>query len=67
MDQIAEPHKSDEAQKPPPVRDGDESGQSDYYYDDSTNYEIYHDDSDEPVEDDGGRQVTGVPTCRKAS
>ena len=67
MDQIAEPHKSDQEQKPRPVRDGDEAGQLDYYYDDSTNYEIYHDDSDEPVEDDRGRQAPVVPTCRKAS
>jgi len=66
MDHIEEPHKSDEEQKRPPVRDRDKSGQSDYYYDDSTNYEIYHDDSEKADEDDCS-QAPGMPTCRKAS
>jgi hypothetical protein len=45
-------HKPDE---PETRRVPDQSRQSDYYYDDSTNYEIYHDDADEadePDEDD---------------
>jgi len=68
MDHPEEPDKPNERQKSPRViRDRDETDQSDYYYDDSTNYEIYHDDSDEPVEDDRGRQAPVVPTCRKAS
>jgi hypothetical protein len=54
MDHMAERHKSDDRQEPPDaIRDRGESGQSDYYYDDSTNYEIYRDESDDPEEDDG--------------
>ena len=45
-------HKPNGSEAP---RVPDEPRQSDYYYDDSTNYEIYRDDTDEtdePDEDD---------------
>ena len=68
MDHIAEAHKPDTREKRSPVtRDRDESSQSDYYYDDSTNYEIYHDESDEGDEDEGGSQAPAARTCRNAS
>ncbi len=53
MDHLDEPHKPDDREKNRRViRDQAESGQSDYYYDDSTNYEIYRDESDEPADTD---------------
>lgn len=68
MDHIEEPHKPDEPRKRPPLtRDRDESSQSGYYYDDSTNYEIYHDESDEGDEDDCGSQAPAARNCRNAS
>jgi hypothetical protein len=58
MDHTEDPHKSNERQKSPAVirdrdesvHDRDDSGASDYYYDDSTNYEIYRDDENDPAE-----------------
>jgi len=68
MDHTEEPDKPNERQKSPRViRDRDETDQSDYYYDDSTNYEIYRDDSDEPDKNDHDRQAPAGRTCRKAS
>ena len=53
MDHKEQRFKSNDPQERSPVsHDRGESAESDYYYDDSTNYEIYHDESDEPDEDD---------------
>jgi len=49
------PDRSHKPNEPETPRVPDESRQSDYYYDDSTNYEIYRDDTadaDERDEDD---------------
>jgi len=68
MDHTEDPHKPNKEQKSPRfIRDRDETDQSDYYYDDSTNYEIYRGESDEPDKDDHDGQAPAGRTCRKAS
>jgi hypothetical protein len=53
MDHMDEAHKSNDRQRKQRVHpDSGEPGESAYYYDDSTNYEIYRDESDEPAEAD---------------
>jgi hypothetical protein len=52
MDHTDEPHKPNDRKRKQPVHPDQESAESTYYYDDSTNYEIYRDESDEPAEAD---------------
>jgi hypothetical protein len=53
MDHMDEAHKPNDRHRKQRVHpDRGECGESAYYYDDSTNYEIYHEESDEPAEGD---------------
>jgi hypothetical protein len=53
MDHLGQPHKPNDREKNQrDIRDQGKPAQSDYYYDDATNYEIYRDESDEPAEPD---------------